>query len=489
MLDGEYVKFADKLVLKSGFVFDYTNMFGEGRLQEEDLLNLEADMRKAAAAVDEMRATGTAYNHLSKDGEPEPVYFTRLPKIKNGNPNTPVSLQKLKEFGDYLRTNVDAVVFLGVGGSYLGNKVLFDIGAGPSWNAMGEKRRNGYPRIYFSGNNLDAGQCEEIMNELRYWSVHAWPKKKRFKVMLVPISKSGSTLETLASFIYFYEACNKSVMFDTEVTAVTDRNPEAGSPLFALAQKHGWRCFDVKNGIGGRLNDPGLVTAAAIGMDVEKLLSGAADMEAACRTENIYENPALMNAAMKYLAGAKYGCHIEVFMGYGERLGSLGQWYVQLLAESLGKRQNRSGETVYYGRTPVPAVGTTDMHAQTQLHQDGIRNKVVQFLQIKNMPGDIVLGMPFDEPAFKKYNGLKMNDALAMALDSNAEALNSDNRFNARYVLPEMDAYHLGELFYFLMLSVAYEGELANVDAFDQPGVEAYKKIMKAKFANLPQKN
>lgn len=85
-----------------------------------------------------MRSSGTAYNHLSKDGTPEPVYFTRLPEIKNGNPNTPVSLQKLKDFGDYLRTNVDAVVFLGVGGSYLGNKVLFDIGAGPSWNSMGE---------------------------------------------------------------------------------------------------------------------------------------------------------------------------------------------------------------------------------------------------------------------------------------------------------------------------------------------------------------
>ena len=206
-------------------------------------------------------------------------------------------------------------------------------------------------------------------------------------------------------------------------------------------------------------------------------------MEEACRTDDVYANPALMNAALKYIASERYGCHIEVFMGYGERLGSLGQWYVQLLAESLGKKHNRNGEIVYYGRTPVPAVGTTDMHAQTQLHQDGIRNKVVQFLQIKNMPGDIVLGMPFEEPAFKKYNGLNMSDALAMALDSNAEALNSDRRFNARYVLPEMNAYHLGELFYFLMLSVAYEGELANVDAFDQPGVEAYKKIMKAKFA------
>ena len=177
------MKFAEKLVLNSGFTFDYTNMFGTVRLQEADLTALEDDMKKAAAAVDEMRRSGTAYKHLSKDGTPEPVYFTRLADVENGNPNTPVSLQKLKEFGDYLRTNVDAVVFLGIGGSYLGNKVLFDI-AGPSWNSLGEKRRSGYPRIYFSGNNLDAGQCEEIMNELRYWSVHAWPKKKRCFVYL-----------------------------------------------------------------------------------------------------------------------------------------------------------------------------------------------------------------------------------------------------------------------------------------------------------------
>ena len=115
------MKFAEKLVLNSGFTFDYTNMFGAGRLQEADLTALEDDMKKAAAAVDEMRRSGTAYKHLSKDGTPEPVYFTRLADVENGNPNTPVSLQKLKEFGDYLRTNVDAVVFLGIGGSYLGN--------------------------------------------------------------------------------------------------------------------------------------------------------------------------------------------------------------------------------------------------------------------------------------------------------------------------------------------------------------------------------
>ena len=471
--------------LNDGFVVDFTNMFGASRLQESLLLNVKEQMEAAAAAVQKMRRTGYAKAHYAVSGQPEPVYLTRLPFAEQGCPNTPESLAALKQFGQYVRTEVDAVVFLGVGGSYLGSKVLFDMGAGPSWNAMGDKRRSGYPRVYFSGNNLDACQCEEIMNELLYWSIHAIAKKKKFKVMLVPISKSGSTLETIAAFMYFYAECQRSTLFDTEVAVVTDMRVEH-SDLYELALKHGWPCFNIQEGVGGRfsvLSNPGLIAAAAIGMDIHELLAGAATMEKACQTDDVYSNPALMNAVIKYLAAKLFGCEIEIFMGYGERMGSLGQWYVQLLAESLGKRLDRNGNTVYYGRTPVAAVGTTDMHAQTQQHQDGRRNKIVQFVEAKSAGGKIVLQAPFPElSAFAKYQGLNLNDALKIALDANVEALTMDNRFNARYVVPETSAYYLGELFYFLMLSIAYEGELANVDAYNQPGVEAYKKIMKSKL-------
>ena len=104
-------------------------------------------------------------------------------------------------------------------------------------------------------------------------------------------------------------------------------------------------------------------------------------MENACQSASLGENPALLNAVLKYAAAEK-GVDIEVFMPYAAKMKSVGEWYVQLLAESLGKRKDREGNVVYYGRTPVSAVGSTDMHAQTQQHQDGKKDKVIQFVEI-----------------------------------------------------------------------------------------------------------
>lgn len=194
------------------------------------------------------------------------------------------------------------------------------------------------------------------------------------------------------------------------------------------------------------------------------------------------ENPALINALLKFLAYGK-GRDIEVFMPYSMYLKSLSEWYVQLLAESLGKRYDRAGRVVNYGRTPIVAVGTTDMHAQTQQHQEGRLNKVVQFLEVGSQEEKAVIHNPFaDMQLLSKYEGLDMGKALKAALDANEAALTGDNRYNARFTLPKLNEYFLGQLMYFLMLTVAYEGELADVDAFDQPGVEVYKRLMKGRL-------
>lgn len=474
---------ADKLIqLADGFIFDYETMLGEFRITEQDLEELSERAQAAAAALNEMRRSGYAKAHLSKDGAPEPVYFTHLPYIKEGNPNNPTSIAKLKEFADYMQHEVDAVIFLGVGGSYLGNKVLFDIFCGGGWNNFNHEERDNRPRLFFGGNNIDPWQSLHIVQQMDSLAINMSPKGEKFRLLLVPISKSGTTLETLTAFSYYYQELSKRENIALDVAVVTDLKEEAASPLYKLAQEKGWRAFDVKEGVGGRfsvLNDVGFVTAAAIGLDIEKILEGARVMDEACQTAD-YSNPALLNASLKYLAGSKYDCDIEVFMNYGMCLKSLGEWYVQLLAESLGKRQNREGDTVYYGRTPIAAVGSTDMHAQTQQHQDGKRNKVIQFLQVDEFDNDVVLGNPFPHlQDFSKYEGVSLNRALQIALLANREALDKDNRFSAVYHLPKLDEFYIGQIFYFLMLSVAYEGELANVDAFDQPGVEAYKKIIK----------
>ncbi|MCX7781974.1 MAG: glucose-6-phosphate isomerase, partial [Negativicutes bacterium] len=145
---------------------------------------------------------------------------------------------------------------------------------------------------------------------------------------------------------------------------------------------------------------------------------------------------AMLNAALKYIAAEKYGRDIEVFMPYGDYLKSLAEWYVQLLAESLGKRCDRASNMVYYGRTPVVAVGTTDMHAQTQQHQDGKLDKVVQFVRVAEWEVDPVIPDVFPAAAkLSEIASLRLSQALDAALYANAEALSADFRFNALFVL------------------------------------------------------
>ena len=474
-----------KITLPSGLVLDFTNMLGVDRLEEREVAEGLASLGAAAdAAVQRLRETGRSKAHLSKDGTPEHVYFPRMPYIAEGNPNTASSIAKLKEYGEYLQ-QMDVVVFLGVGGSYLGNKVLFDAFGGCHWNTNA-RLRHGQPRIYFSGNNLDPVDCNGLVYEVQRLAYLHLSNGRELRVMLVPISKSGTTLETISAFTYFYDTLSKGLNIKLECTVVTDLHAdEENAPLLQLARRYGWWQFDIKEGIGGRfcvMTDPGLVTMAALGGDIEEFLRGAKDMDEYCKQAALEENPALLNALLKFLAYGK-GRDIEVFMPYSMHLKSLSEWYVQLLAESLGKRLDRNGKVINYGRTPIVAVGTTDMHAQTQQHQDGRLNKVVQFLEVADPEEQAVVHNPFaDVPYFGKYEGLDMNKALKVALAANEAALTSDNRYNARFTLPRLNEYMLGQLMYFLMLSVAYEGELADVDAYDQPGVEVYKRFMKEKL-------
>ena len=147
-----------------------------------------------------------------------------------------------------------------------------------------------------------------------------------------------------------------------------------------------------------------------------------------------------------------------------------------------GKRRSRQGRTVHYGRTPIVAVGTTDMHSMTQQHQDGARNKVVQFLGSEKTGSHSaseksVCGCLRICSLCGQGSASSVKSRFGMPMK---RRLTEDGRLNARYVLPELTPRYVGQLLMFLMFSIAYEGELADVDAFDQPGVETYKRLMKA---------
>ncbi len=485
------------LTLKSGFSFDYDNLFGEGKVTQADLDSYKDALKAAHEAMKVMRETGFIKAHLSKDGAPEKVYFSKLPYIteENGklNLNSPASIQRLHDFTERIRNNVDAVVSLGIGGSFLGNKVLFDIFCGEFWNTWTTEQRNGLPKVYFSGQNIDPRRTGDIINHLKAMAANKQTHGGgKFKVMLMCMSKSGGTLDTMSNFMVILDALKKDANIEVECVAVTDPNMEKKTLLKQIAVENGWECFAVPDGVGGRFTvfcEVGLSTAAVIGMDIEKFLEGARDMDKACQNDDIWQNPAMLNAALKVAAYKKHGRNIEVLMPYGDYLKSLSEWYIQLLAESLGKQWSKDGEEVCEGRTPLVAVGTTDMHSQTQQHQEGTLDKVVQFVKVAKWANDLVIPNVFpDVKKLADISGVAMGDALEVARQSNADALKSNKRFNACFTLPELNEYHLGELMYLLAMSVAYEGELLNIDAFNQPGVEAYKRIMGPKLQELKAK-
>ena len=478
------------LKLKSGFTFDYDNLYGEGKVTEADLKSYEEDLKKAHEAMKVMRETGFIRAHLSKDGEPEKVLFSQLPYVEEGHLNSPSSLKRLQELTDHVKGNVDVVVSMGIGGSYLGDKVIFDVQCGAYWNELTKEERNGFPKVYFSGNNIDPRSTGDLIHHLETESkILKYHEKRNLKVLLLVISKSGGTLDTMSNFMVIYDALQKYPGIDVEVVAVTDPNMEKQTLLKKLAIEKGWPQYAVPDGVGGRFSifcEVGLTLAACVGFDIKSFLDGAKDMDKACQNDDIWQNPAMLNAALKFAASEKHGRDIEVMMPYGDYLKSVSEWYIQLLAESLGKQFNKEGKEVCYGRTPLVAVGTTDMHSQTQQHQEGKLNKVVQFVKIEKWANDLVIPNTFPEAKkLADISGVTMSEALEVARQSNADALASNKRYNACFALPELNAYHLGELLYMLAMSVAYEGELADVDAFNQPGVESYKRIMGPKLQAL----
>ena len=472
--------------LNSDFIFDSTHLFHENGISLEMLQAAENKIQAAGQKMNIIREIGEFSGHLSKDGEPEKVLFAQLPFPSVSGPNVPKELERLSKFGEQARHRIDSVISFGIGGSYLGNQVLFDLHCGEFWNAKNTEERSGWPRMYFSGNSLDPQSSTAIAAEIIRQSKVAQSHGKPYQALLVVISKSGSTVDTMASFFVVKEILEKAEV-DFEVWAVTDpAEAEYATWLGKLADQEKWPRFSIPDGVGGRfsvLSEVGLVTAALIGFDIKAFLQGAAHVDEECCSDHWQSNPALLNGAAKWLLATKRDLWIEVFMPYGRCLKSLSEWYVQLLAESLGKRLNSAGEEINYGRTPVVAVGTTDMHAQTQAHQDGRRDKLIQFLAIKKWENDPTIPNLYPAyPVFSEWSGKTLGEALEIARQSNDEALWQDGRLSALISLPELSPYLIGQLFYFLMLSVVYEGILADVDPFDQPGVEAYKKIMSFKL-------
>ena len=432
-------------------------------VKREDLDTYSSQIRRAAGDISRLRQSG-------KGPDGSQVLFPHLPyllkeEVLISKEEREALLRLQEEAKGY-----DAVISIGIGGSYLGNQVLFDIFCGPYWNQLTKEERHGYPQIYFAGQNVDPVSLIELSSCISRESERL--QGRRMKVLLLVISKSGTTIEPVTAVRGLKKLLTS--VCDIQLMAITDKEKGRIRPL---AEKEHFPCFTVPDGIGGRFSvfsQVGLVFASLVGIPIEEFLNGAKMVEEACRSEDWQENPALLLAALKFIAMKEYGITAEVVMPYGDKLRSFGWWYAQLLGESLGKKYDLDGNVVYNGRTPVASVGTTDMHSLTQEHQQGARNKLVQFISVKESRSR--LSVLCEEQGEEGL--VPMNYMLESARRANEQALAAEGRMSCSIKIRKITPFHIGALMYFFFLTIAYEGALAGINAYDQPGVEDYKKIL-----------
>ncbi|MDR0957843.1 MAG: glucose-6-phosphate isomerase, partial [Clostridiales bacterium] len=226
----------------------------------------------------------------------------------------------------------------------------------------------------------------------------------------------------------------------------------------------------------------GLLPAAFCGVDIEQLLAGAAHMDKLCENEDVYKNPAYMYALINYILLQK-GQPISVMMPYADSLKYIADWYAQLWAESLGKKFNNKGEVVNVGPTPVKSLGVTDQHSQVQLYVEGPSDKLVVFLAVENFRETITIPKIYEDiPSLGFLGGITHNELINVEREATEYALQSAGKPSLTITFPKVNEFTLGQIMYFFEVATAFAGELLEINAFDQPGVEEGKNATYATF-------
>ena len=292
------------------------------------------------------------------------------------------------------------------------------------------------------------------------------------------ITKSGSTSETMAQLLLITSMLREKLgeKWTQHVIATTDA---AKGNLIKIAKANALRTFYVPDGVGGRfseLSPVGLLTAAVCGIDIKALLAGAAYMDELCAQKEIRKNPAYMLAALEVIAMEKKGCNIGVLMPYADSLKYISDWYAQLWAESLGKSADNEGNIVHVGQTPVKALGVTDQHSQVQLYTEGPFDKVITILGVEKYRTALTIPHAYDEiPDVAFLSGHSFNELIQTERFATEYALTKSGHMNKTILLPEVNAFTIGELLFMFEIQTAFAGELLNINTFNQPGVEEGK--------------
>ena len=430
---------------------DYTGMM-EG-LQNPKGFS-KAELQNLQNALDE------AQTALSKRWESGEIDFSKLLAAMKDQ------LPEISEYANVASSKFDNFVVLGIGGSALGPLAVHQALNPYYFNELPSEKRGHRPRFYVM-DNIDPVRFSELLQMLD-------PRKTLFNV----ISKSGNTSETMAQFLIVRDTlrrvCGDS--YAEHIVVTTDKDK---GNLLPIALIEGYQRFVIPAGIGGRFSEltpVGLLSAAICGIDVHQLLEGALEMDQWIReTQGVFSNPAQLRAALALLSWQR-GKNISVFMPYADGLKTMADWYAQLWAESLGKRYDRQGRVIHVGQTPVKALGVTDQHSQVQLYAEGPDDKVITFVVVEKFTETKEIPIDMNLPEDIQFLGGKtLNELLWAEQKATEYALTLAERQHQKILLPRLEAYSVGQLLLLLEWETAYMGELLNINAFDQPGVEEGK--------------
>ena len=424
--------------------FDHTNLLA-------DLVGEEHGLTRAEIA-----------GHTGKALEALAAFRRQSEAGTYGFPHLPFQsaiITAVAKYAASVQGTYDSVCLVGIGGSALGAWAL-DCGVRGPHPVQGA-HSSARPRLVILDN---------VDPDFTYAALDSMNPRKTFVVV---VAKSGSTAETIATFMIV-----KNWLKSNQVAVVTT---ESKGDLYALASKSGYKIFHVPGNVGGRfsvLSPVGLLPAAMIGISIRKLIHGAAAMTHYCWLPDLEENTALRAALYHYLLLTRKNKRIQVAFPYSNYLWGAAFWFRQLWAESLGKAKNRRGETVHTGQTPVAALGTTDQHSQVQLYIEGPNDKVFTFWAVEKC-GDAgrIPKARYSLEAFDYLAGQSLEKLIQVERCSTAAAMTATGRPNCTFVLQKVDEEHLGAFLQLMEFETAFMGELLDINAFDQEGVELGKKF------------
>lgn len=370
-------------------------------------------------------------------------------------------IAELQQCADTLRSNCEAIVVAGIGGSYLGAKAVIEA-LSNSFQWLVNDGSN--PTILFAGNNIG----EDYLSELT-----AYLKGKKFGV--INISKSGTTTETALTFRLLKKQCEEQRGKEEAkkvIVAITDAKKGAAR---AAATKEGYKTFVIPDNVGGRfsvLTPVGLLPIACAGFDIKKLVEGAVEMEKACDINvQFAENPAAQYAAVRNGLYQEAGKKIEIMVNYQPKLHFFSEWWKQLYGESEGKE----GKGIF----PASCDFTTDLHSMGQWIQEGERTIYETVISIEKPNRELLF--PNDEDNLDGLNFLagKQVDEVNKMAELGTRLAHIDGGVpNIHISVPKLDEYYIGQLIYFFEKACGISGLLLEVNPFNQPGVEAYKRNM-----------